>query len=69
MICCLVYTGIDWQGIHTAMVTCFVAAQGTTAETVHKLALRVLGCLVGAAMGIAAILFVIPHLRSVRSAG
>lgn len=65
MACYLIYTGIDWQGIHTAMITCFVAALGTTAETVHKLALRIVGCLIGAAMGIAAILFVIPSLTSV----
>ncbi|CAH1669882.1 Multidrug resistance protein MdtO [Chelatococcus asaccharovorans] len=65
MACYLIYTGIDWQGIHTAMITCFVAALGTTAETVHKLALRIVGCLIGAAMGIAAILFVIPQITSV----
>ena len=65
VICYLAYTGLDWQGIHTAMITCYVAALGTTAETVHKLGLRILGCLVGAAMGIAAILFVIPQIETV----
>jgi len=63
--CYLIYSLIDWQGIHTAMVTCYVAALGTTAETVHKLALRIAGCLLGATMGFLAILFVIPHLESV----
>lgn len=65
MIAYIVYAGIDWQGIHTAMITCFVASLGTTGETVHKLALRIIGCLIGAAIGIGAILFVIPHLTSV----
>ncbi|MFV9474444.1 FUSC family protein [Advenella sp. RU8] len=63
----LAYTAIDWQGIHTAMITCYVAALGTTAETVHKLVLRIIGCLIGAAMGIAAILFLIPHMTSIGS--
>lgn len=63
--CYLIYSLINWQGIHTAMVTCYVAALGTTAETVHKLALRIVGCLIGAAIGLASILFVIPHLTSV----
>ncbi|QFR32577.1 FUSC family protein [Ancylobacter sp. TS-1] len=63
--CYLIYSIIDWQGIHTAMVTCYVAALGTTGETVHKLALRITGCLIGAAMGLGSILFVIPHLSSV----
>lgn len=65
MIAYIVYAGIDWQGIHTAMITCFVASLGTTGETVHKLTLRIIGCLIGAAIGIGAILFVIPNLTSV----
>ena len=63
--CYLIYRIADWPGIHTAMVTCYVAALGTTAETVHKLALRITGCLIGAAMGFLTILLVIPHLDSV----
>lgn len=65
ILCYLIYSLINWQGIHTAMITCYVAALGTTAETVHKLALRISGCLVGAAIGLFSILFVIPHLESV----
>ena len=65
VICYLTYSLIAWQGIHTAMITCYVAALGTTGETVHKLALRISGCLVGAAIGLLCILFVIPHLGSV----
>ena len=65
LICYLIYTGIGWDGIHTAMITCYVAALGTTGETVHKLALRITGCLIGAAMGVAAIAFVIPQLQSI----
>lgn len=65
IICYLIYTGIDWDGIHTAMITCYVAALGTTGETVRKLTLRISGCLVGAAIGAAALLFVMPHLTTV----
>lgn len=65
ILCFLIYTAIDWQGIHTAMITCYVAALGTTGETVHKLALRIGGCLVGSVLGVAAIFFVIPHVDGV----
>ncbi|CAA0125376.1 Multidrug resistance protein MdtO [Halioglobus japonicus] len=65
VICFLVYTAIDWQGIHTAMITCYVAALGTTGETVHKLALRIAGCLVGAALGVASIFWVVPHIDGI----
>ncbi|MCK0209559.1 FUSC family protein [Starkeya koreensis] len=63
--CYLIYSIIDWQGIHTALVTCYVAALGTTGETVRKLALRITGCLIGAALGLGSILLVIPHLESI----
>ena len=65
MICYLIYAGIDWQGIHTAMITCYVAALSSTGETVHKLVLRIVGCLIGAALGIGAILFVVPHIDGI----
>lgn len=61
----VIYTALQWQDIHTAMITCYVAALGTTGETVHKLTLRIIGCLIGAAMGAAAILFLIPHMTSI----
>ena len=65
VLCYIIYTSIDWQGIHTAMVTCYVAALGSTGETVHKLALRITGCLIGAAMGIAALVFLMPAMTSI----
>lgn len=65
VLCYVTYSLIGWTGIHTAMITCYVAALGTTAETVHKLALRIAGCLLGAGLGFLSILFVIPHLESV----
>jgi multidrug resistance protein MdtO len=65
VICYIIYSGLDWQGIHTAMITCYVAALGSTGETVHKLALRISGCLVGAAMGMAAVLWAMPMLETI----
>ncbi|MCJ8144480.1 FUSC family protein [Ancylobacter sp. A5.8] len=61
----ILYSSASWQGIHTAMITCYVAALGTTGETVHKLLLRISGALVGAAMGIASIIFIAPHLTAI----
>ncbi len=67
MLCFLIYTTIDWQGIHTAMITCYVAALTTTGETLHKLLLRITGCLIGAVLGITAIFLIIPHIDDVGS--
>lgn len=65
VICYVIYTGLDWSGIHTAMITCYIVSLGTTGETVHKLCLRIGGCLVGATMGTLAVVFVMPHLDTV----
>lgn len=65
IMCYLIYTAIDWQDIHTAMITCYVAALGTTGETVHKLTLRIVGCLFGAAAGILSLVFIIPMFTDI----
>lgn len=67
ILCYMFYAAIDWQGIHTAMVTCYVASMGTAGDTVHKLTLRIGGCLVGAAIGMASIIYLMPHMVSVGS--
>jgi multidrug resistance protein MdtO len=63
--CYLLYSLLDWPGIHTCFITCYIVAQTTAAESVEKLTLRIIGCLVGAAAGIAAIVFLVPALTSV----
>lgn len=65
VICYLIYTALDWQDIHTAMITCYVAALGTIGETVHKLTLRIVGCLIGAAMGVASLIYIVPMLTDI----
>ena len=65
MFCYLLYSLLDWPGIHTCFITCYIVSLGTTAETVEKLTLRILGCLVGAAAGYGAIIFLFPSLTSI----
>lgn len=65
MLCYIFYAGINWQGIHTAMITCYVASLGTAGETIHKLGLRIGGCLIGAALGIGSIIYLMPHMDSI----
>jgi multidrug resistance protein MdtO len=63
--CYLLYSLLDWPGIHTCFVTCYIVAQTTAAESVEKLSLRIVGCLIGAAAGLAAIVFLVPDLTSI----
>ena len=65
LFCYFVYSVIDWPGIHTCLITCYVVALETTAETLEKITLRIAGCLISAAFGLATLLFVMPHLTSV----
>jgi multidrug resistance protein MdtO len=65
MFCYILYSLLDWPSIHTSFITCYIVSLGTTAETVEKLTLRILGCLVGAAAGIAAIVYLIPSVTSI----
>jgi multidrug resistance protein MdtO len=61
----VLYTSLDWPGIHTAMLTCLLVAQPESAgATVHKLTLRIIGAAVGAGLGIASIVFVLPQLET-----
>jgi multidrug resistance protein MdtO len=67
MLCYTIYLLLDWPGIHTSFITCYIVSLGTTAETIEKLALRISGALIGAAFGLAAIVFLLPHLTSIGS--
>ncbi|KDB07230.1 Fusaric acid resistance protein conserved region [Burkholderia sp. lig30] len=65
MFCYLLYMQLDWSGIHTCFITCYMVSLGTTAETVEKLTLRIAGCLAGALLGTAAIVYAVPSFTSV----
>jgi multidrug resistance protein MdtO len=61
----LIYTGLAWFSIHTAMITCFFVAEDSLGATIHKLTLRIAGAVMGVALGMAAIMVVLPKLDSV----
>ena len=65
MFCYFLYSLLDWPGIHTCFLTVYIVSLGTAAEFVEKLTLRILGCLVGAAAGYGAMIFLIPYLTSI----
>lgn len=65
MLSYLTFKVLNWPGIHTCIITCFIVALPTMGEMVSKLTLRISGALVGGALGIAAIVFVMPHLNDI----
>jgi multidrug resistance protein MdtO len=60
MICYFVMSMTDWPGIHTSVITAFFVALGTVGDTLHKTTLRFVGCLIGAGLGLSAILLLMP---------
>jgi multidrug resistance protein MdtO len=65
MFCYLTYSILDWPGIHTCFLTCYIVALPTLADSFEKLALRVAGTLVGAGLGIATMVYIVPSFTSV----
>ena len=62
MICYLAENLANWPGIHTCVITFFFVALGTVGETLHKATLRFTGCLIGAGLGLGAILLLMPDM-------
>jgi len=65
MVCYLTFQLLDWPGIHTCLITCYVVSLGSAGETIEKLTLRICGCLVGAALGFVVLVFVLPGVDSI----
>lgn len=56
---------LAWPGIHTCVITCFIVALPTMGEMISKLKLRISGALIGGAMGIGSIIFLMPHIQNI----
>jgi multidrug resistance protein MdtO len=64
MIGYLFYTASDYYGIHTVFYTPLIMALSTTGATVHKGFLRIVGCIIGGALGLICSIWVIPRFES-----
>jgi multidrug resistance protein MdtO len=67
MFCYIVYSAIDWSGIHTAFITCTFIALESTEATLYKGTLRLVGCVVGGVLGLFTIVFLMPHMETIAS--
>jgi uncharacterized membrane protein YccC len=67
MFCYICYMAIDWSGIHTALITCTFIALESTGATLHKGVLRIGGCVVGGALALLTIVFLMPHMVTIAS--
>jgi len=64
-ICYVFYNAADWQGVHTVMLTCLIIASPSLGASTQKGLLRIGGALIGSALALFMVVFVIPHLDDV----
>jgi uncharacterized membrane protein YccC len=67
MFCFIGYQAIDWSGIHTAFITCTFIALESTEATLYKGTLRFVGCVIGGALALFSIVFLMPHMETIAS--
>ena len=65
-LCYIIYNGVDWPGISTAVTTCFLTALSTVGSSRQKQVLRISGAVVGGFLiGMGSQVFILPHLDSI----
>jgi len=67
MICYIIYSGVDWFGIHTAFITCVFIALESTGATLRKGILRTVGCIIGGLLALFSIIYLVPHMETIAS--
>ena len=61
-ICDFLFVGFNYPGIYTSVITAFVVSLSTVGASTQKGILRFAGAAVGGAMGILALMYVLPHV-------
>jgi multidrug resistance protein MdtO len=64
LICQVLFVGFDYPGIYTSVITCFVVSLSTAGASMQKGLLRFAGAAVGGAMGILALMYLLPHVET-----
>ena len=65
-LCYIIYSAIDWQGISTAVTTCFLTALSTVGSSRQKQVLRISGAVVGGfVLGMGSQIFILPYIDSI----
>jgi multidrug resistance protein MdtO len=66
MVCYITYTALDWPGLGTSILTCFITALSTIGSSRQKQVLRLSGAIIGGFIfGTGAQVFVLPHVDTI----
>lgn len=61
----ITYKMLNWQGVHTCIITCFIVSLPTMGAVLDKQRLRICGALIGCSMAMGIITWVMPHLTNI----
>src|SRR5262249_24460976 len=64
LICYVLFVGFDYPGIYTSVITCFVVSLSTIGASNQKGILRFGGAAVGGAMGLVALVYLLPQVET-----
>src|SRR5471032_475255 len=65
LVCYVFYNAVDWQGVHTAMLTCLIVALPSLGASTQRALLRLSGAAVGSVLALLMVVFIIPHLDDI----
>jgi multidrug resistance protein MdtO len=65
LVCYVFYNAVDWQGVHTIMLTCLIVALPSLGASTQRALLRLSGAAVGSVLALFMVVFVVPHLDDV----
>lgn len=68
-ICYFLFLVLQWPEIHTITITAFLVSQVTPGATIHKASLRIIGCLIGGIISLAALLWIVPFIENAAQLG
>src|SRR5471032_1286986 len=65
LVCYVFYNAVDWQGVHTIMLTCLVVALPSLGASAQRALLRFTGAAIGSALALFMVVFIVPHFDDI----
>jgi len=65
LVCYVFYNAVDWQGVHTIMLTCLVVALPSLGASAQRALLRLSGAAIGSALALFMVVFIVPHFDDI----
>ncbi len=61
----ITYKMLNWPGVHTCIITCFIVSLPTMGAVLDKQRLRIVGALIGCFMAMGTIVWLMPHMTDI----